>query len=141
LTTDAFVRAQLAAFAYSEAFACGSLDGMVAVAQVLRTRVRRGWHGGSWMANLNQTGAYAPYQPIEQEFDIGNERFRNLLQDVDDIYSGIDEPLWEGDGLYYCDPLLLQSGRVMRPWFEQRILGDGAHHPRIAQVGTLLIFA
>jgi hypothetical protein len=144
VSPETFVKAQLAAFAHREAYETGALTAMLAVACILRNRVRKGWHGGDWMTNLNHACEYAPFKretTDPDEYDLTNGAFRRVLQEVDDIYSGVYGDEFSSNGLYYLDTGLLQSGRVIRPWFEQRILGDGASHPRIAQVGNLVIFA
>jgi hypothetical protein len=141
MTPEGFIRAQLAGYAYAEAFASGGYDSMLAVACVMRNRVRAGWHGGDWIANLNAAGEYQPFAPIEPFWVLTNPNFRRVLQEIDDVHTGVFEDAYTSGGLFYLDSGLLQSGRDLRAWFSEKILKDAANHPRIAQVGNLYIFA
>jgi hypothetical protein len=155
VSPETFVKGQLAALTYREAFAAGGVSPMLAVACIIRNRVEKGWHGGDWMENVNHANRYAPFEPLpliedpehgwidpDSIFDLSNGVFRRVLQDVDDIYTGqFEDHLFSSNGLYYLDTGLLQSGRVIRGWFERKILGEPKIHPRLAQVGNLVIFA
>ena len=140
MSPENFVKAQIAAYAYNEAAHCGGHDAMVAVACVLRNRVKAGWFGGDWMEVLNHAEEAAPLtSTIAPTIALSNSSFRRLLEEVDDIFLGMYTDTMTEGGLYYFDVLHAQTGRDIRPWFKQKILQDQANHPRKAQVGMLLI--
>jgi hypothetical protein len=141
MTTDTFVKAQLATFAYMEANHTGSLDAMLAVCFIIRNRVRAGWAGGDWNRVINFAHRHAAYELDTQEGpSLESEIFRRLLLQVDEIYQGtMQDNLTETKGLYYCDAT--ERRRPMRDWFTTRIVRDPYNHPRIAQVGMFHIFS
>ena len=142
MTTDTFVKAQLAAFAYTEANHTGSIDAMLAVCFIVRNRVRAGWAGGDWNRVINFAAQHAAYEVDTQQHgpSLESEIFRRLLLQVDEIYQGtMQDNLTETKGLYYCDAT--ERRRPMREWFVTRIVRDPYNHPRIAQVGMFHIFS
>lgn len=149
MTPENFIKAKLADYAWAEAFDQGGVNGMLAVACVLRNRQRKGWWGGDWMAVINNAKDAAPYESTWPEPDLSRGDFRTVLQEIDDIYLGMyrddltgrDErdPKRKDGGLYYMN--ITAEGRTPRRWFEEKILADSKNHPRIAQVGMLYIFS
>jgi hypothetical protein len=139
MTTDTFVKAQLAMFAYMEANHTGSLDSMLAVCFIIRNRVRAGWAGGDWNRVINFAPRHAAYDMRPEEGpSLESEIFRRLLLQVDEIYQGTMQDNMTEKGLYYCDAL---GGRPLRDWFAQNIVRQPANHPRVAQVGMLYLFS
>jgi hypothetical protein len=139
MTTDTFVKAQLAMFAYTEANHTGSLDSMLAVCFIIRNRVRAGWVGGDWNRVINFAHHHAAFEGTRGDGpSLESEIFRRLLLQVDEIYQGTMEDNLTEKGLYYCD---VTDRRPMRDWFASRIVRDQSNHPRIAQVGMLHIFS
>lgn len=149
MTPETFIKARLAAFAYEEAADTGSANSMLAVACVMRNRVRKGWFSGDWMKVINAAKDSSPFALTERtEYDLNANAFRRALQEIDDVVTGLFEDDLTGHslqrkdgGLYYMDACYAEKGKTVRPWFEQKILKDTANHPRIAQVGMLYIFA
>lgn len=139
MTPEGFVKAQVAAFVYAEAAECGGHDSMLAIACVLRNRVRKGWFGGNWIAVLEHAGDTAS-QPITfpASYDLTSKTFIRVLQEIDDIFLGVYVDTFTDGGLYYWDS---QKPAPPKPWFVEKILNDGPNHPRKAQVGTIYIFA
>lgn len=147
----AFERAQLAAFAYSEARGTGSLDCMKAVCYVLRNRVKAGWGDGTWLAVIEGARLVAGNVEIpgDEQLPIasGDRLLQLLLRDVDDIYlggggHGIDDDVArvvQGESkvgaLYYSF-----VEREPNPWFVTHIVHEPENHPRIGQVGTMMLF-
>lgn len=142
MSPENFVKAWVAAFCHAEAAHCGGHDAMLAVACVLRNRVKKGWFGGDWLKvvdNAAEASALTPktYTPI----DLSDPGFRRLLQEVDDIFLGMYPDSYTEGGLYYMDALYPTHGQQLKPWFQEKILQDGVNHPRKAQVGMLMIFS
>ncbi len=146
-----FERAQLAAFAYAEARFTGSLDCMKAVCYVVRNRVKAGWGDGTWLSVIEGAHLVAGNVPVHQDKRLpiasGDRLLQLLLRDVDDIYlggggHGVDDDtarVVQGESktgaLYYSF-----IGQDTPAWFIEHIVRDPAHHARIAQVGTMLLF-
>lgn len=137
MTTDTFVKAQLAGFAYTEANHTGSLDAMRAVCFIVRNRVRAGWAGGDWNRVINHAPVHAAHEAQSEGPSLESEIFRRLLLQIDEIYQGTAEDNLTEKGMYYCDV----TGRAVRDWFAQNIVRDPGHHPRVAQVGMIHIFS
>ena len=142
-----FIKAKLAAFAYAEAAHCGGFDSMLAVACVVRNRVRKGWFGGDWLKVIANAGDAASLMyPPEVERppileDLTAPGFRRVLQEVDDIFLGMFKDTLTEGGLYYMNLTHAEQGQVVRPWFAEKILRDPANHPRKAQVSMIQIFS
>lgn len=120
---------------------------MLAVACIIRNRQRAGWYSGNWMQILNAASDVGPFEDLRHppRIDLTSALFRRVLEEVDDIYSGAfdDEMTGRSDlhkdgALYYLDTI---STRPIREWFQEKIIRDSANHPRIAQVGTFILFA
>ncbi len=147
----AFERAQLAAFAYAEARFTGSLDCMKAVCYVVRNRVKAGWGDGTWLSVIEGAHLVAGNVPVHQDKRLpiasGDRLLQLLLRDVDDIYlggggHGIDDDVArvvQGESkvgaLYYSF-----VEREPNPWFVTHIVREPENHPRIGQVGTMMLF-
>ena len=138
MTTDTFVKAQLAMFAYDEANHTGSLDSMRAIAFIIRNRVRAGWSGGDWNRVMNFAWRHSCFERyVPENCSLESDIFRRFLIEVDEIYDGTAEDTMTEKGLYYCD---VTRGRPVRDWFAATIVRDPANHPRVAQVGMIYIF-
>lgn len=136
---DNFVKSRLAAYAYKEMKGCG-YKAMLAVAFVLRNRVRAGW-SGEWNACLNTADRFSAFEPRpELNVEITDSDFQKLLADIDEIYNGNrSDNLTEG-GLYYYDTLRNESKGPQHKWFVEKIIKDPLRHPRVAQVGMVHIY-
>lgn len=137
---DNFVKARLAAYAYKEMQACG-YKSMLAVAFILRNRVRAGW-GNDWNTCLNNAPRFSAFEPRSETIvDLTGSDLQKLLSDIDEVYSGSrGDNLTEG-GLYYYDTLR-QDGKdgAQHKWFVEKIVQDAKSHPRVAQVGMVHIY-
>jgi len=138
MTSDTFVKAQLAMFAFDEACHTGSLDSMRAVAFIIRNRVQAGWSGGNWNRTINFAWRHSCFEwEVSADPSLESDIFRRFLLQVDEIYDGTAEDNMTEKGLYYCDTT---RGRPVRDWFAATIVRDPANHPRVAQVGMIYIF-
>jgi hypothetical protein len=137
MTHENYIKARLVTLAVDTAYHMGSVDAMLAVAQVIANRVKAGWCGGDWLQIIENAGDVAGNEIHHQVIDPHNGSFRELLRRVDDIYYGtaeddnVNTPTGEVS-LYY-----VEMGRPASEWFDRTILKDYAAHPRIAKVGLL----
>lgn len=150
MTPEVFIKAKIADFAYQEASHFGSVNQMLAVACVIRNRVKAGWQGGDWievLAHAREVSAIEAMAP--RPYAMSDPNFRQLLVAVEEIFYGTFRDTLTGGGvlkatdpggLYYMDSLYPDRGANLRPWFKSKILDDQTNHPRIAQVGMLYIF-
>jgi hypothetical protein len=151
MTPENFIKAQLAEFAWREGSQYGGSNNMLAVAFVIRNRVRASWFGGDWLQvleNAHEAGALemcfcengCPRCRSNQLPNLRDDNFRLLLRTVDDIFSGLAVDRFttdpQGNGaLYYAE---LRT--VNRAWFRENILRNLAAHSRIANVGPVEFF-
>ena len=148
MTLSDFQRAMLAAFAARESGIGASLEEMKAIAYCVRNRVRQGWHGGNWLANLENADQYrgnlkGPHIPI----DADSRPVQRLVREIDDIYFGLREstnsPQAQTNGIedsigkccYW-----LRANEPFSPWFVEKIIHDPDHHPLRMQMGTLYFY-
>lgn len=139
MTPEMFIRGQIAAYAHAEGSLAGGFQGMLAIACIVRNRQMAGWYSGNWMHILNTAHDVSAHEERHRpSIDLTCPMFRRVLQEVDDIYTGtFDDDLTSG-AFYFLET---NDTRPIRPWFQQKIIRDHANHPRIAQVGTLILFA
>lgn len=135
MTAENFIKAQLAAFVHREAAFHGGIDNMLAVAFVIRNRVRAGWMGGSWMGVIQSAETYSATIYTPTALDLREFHFRLLMQQIDDIYSGLMPDRMTDGALFYAE-----LNRVEREWFKQNILAHLDEHPRVATVGNVSFF-
>jgi hypothetical protein len=137
---DNFVKARLASFAYREMNGCG-YKAMLAVAYIIRNRVRAGW-GNDWNTCLNSAGKFSAFElRPETTVELTSSDFTRLLADVEEIYSGNRADTLTEGGLYYYD--VLRQDKKDTPqhrWFAEKIMQDAKNHPRVAQVGMVHIY-
>lgn len=144
MTTDFYIKGQLAEFCWREAGRYGGSNNMLAVAYVIRNRVQAGWHGGDWLEVLaHAPGCSAREDDImfgPQQPNLRDDSFRLLLRAVDDIYAGMSIDRFtadpEGKGALYFAEL----NDVTSSWFRRNILACPDEHPRIANVGPVVFF-
>jgi hypothetical protein len=145
MTTDAFVKGQLALLAWQE----GNQDShnlMVAIMLVQANRVlRENWHTGNWLEviRLQRSGWSGWIQQHRQTMfgmypDTRDPKFQAILTEVDTIYDGgqdllTDGALWyvqQGSDFYDCDG-----------WFQRNILESPPEkHPRAATIAGWTFF-
>jgi hypothetical protein len=135
MTPDNYIKARLATFAHDEAQHHGGIDCMLAVAFVVRNRVRAGWRGGNWMEVIESHDEVAATIYQHSAPDLRNINFRLLLAQVDDIYSGLAPDRYTEGALYYCE-----LNHVERQWFKDNVLKDLQTHERCATVGNISFF-
>lgn len=134
MTADNFIKAQVVTFAYHEAKTCGGFASMLAVATILRNRVKAGW--GDWLSVLNNAHRHAAHELTGGAIDLGDEYLRRVLMVIDDVYQGNEPDTATEGGLYYIDTLR----PAPRKWFIDNIIQHPTQHPRVAQVGMLHIY-
>ena len=116
-----------------------SVNGMIAVAFVLRNRAKAGWHHGSIYQNaiaLNQISSISVLgDPNTIKFpDTRDPDFQTVLHKMDAIYDGATDSITSG-ALYYAVLTDATSG-----WFFKNIVSKPDEHPRVAQIGKTTFF-
>lgn len=148
MTGETVIKGQLALLAWREGHVHGGLDNSLAVAFVVRNRVRAGWHGGSWAGVLENHSLYSSVLEIPSPKlpDMRDPNVMRLFQMIDGVYEGslqdkltVAPSMKTGEGrggLFYAE-----LHHVTRPWFVSHVLGDQENHPRTSQVGQVTFFA
>lgn len=141
MTVQDFIKGQLAWLAWMEAHHLGGVQNMIAVAFVVKNRVRAGWHGGDWAAVMNAHYQYSanPQVALIELHSLPDCRDRDfiaLLQNIDGILSGSLQDTYTAGGLYYCE-----LNNVTRDWFKENVLAHPEQHPRVATVATVTFFS
>ena len=109
---------------------------------IIANRVKKGW--GNWSEVIDRIPRFAATKEMPTGTpEIWDAGFVRLLHEVDAIYDGSknyasfktydNRPV---EGLYWCD-----SNRVDNPWFTEHVLGELSVHPKVGDMGTLLIFS
>lgn len=154
MNLDTFQRAKLADFCYREARYTGSLDAMKAIAYVLRNRLKAGWGDGTWLRLIESAHVHAGNDYHNGvEFDASDRLLQMLVRDIDDIAMGIGNddtrrvvegtvaPEGTGSAAKPAPALYYQFVDLpARDWFVTNIVREPASHPRVAQVGPLMLF-
>ena len=148
MTTDNFVRAQLALLAWREGQASG-ITVMLAIAHMIVNRQKAGWGSLLDCVRMYPTFSAKQLRPdLEPAFPTLNDHnFRTLLQQIDDIANGSAQdnltmsatnPVTNEPGLrgLYCAEL----HDVDRDWFVENICRRPEEHPRTATVGGFTFF-
>lgn len=147
-----FERAQLAAFAYREARYTGSIDCMKAICYVQRNRRVAGWGDGSWLSVLGMAshaqGNFRTNSEDREPFLEASDRLLQLIiRDVDDIYLGQDR-MDDATRLVVCGDNPPKTSALYytfvdqtpRPWFIENIVRQPVEHPRMGNVGPIMLF-
>lgn len=140
MTYENYIKAKLVDFVVAEAYNCGGVETMLAVAQVIANRVHAGWQGGDWLRVI-EAGDH--YRGTEQNpvmgLDPRDGNFRELLRRIDDVYHGTADDSNvnndSGESLFYAE-----LHNINRPWFTETILENLDSHPRLASVGLMTFF-
>lgn len=138
MTSENFIKAQLALLAWREGHRHGGLDNMMAVAFVVRNRVKAGWHGGDWLEVMSNHYTFAAEEQPESVTalpDVRDAHFRVILQKIDDLFSGMALDKMTEGALYYAE-----LHNVTREWFTINILKKLEEHPRVARIGQVDLF-
>ena len=149
-----FERAKLADFCFREARHTGSLDTMKAIAYVLRNRLKAGWGDGTWLRLMESAAVHAGNDYHNGvEFDASDRLLQMLVRDIDDIAMGISQddvrrvvegtaaPEGTGSAANPRPALYYQFVDLPpREWFVTNIVREQASHPRVAQVGPLMLY-
>lgn len=138
MTLETFIRAQLAAFAYQQAGATGSIASMKAICYAMANRVKAGW--GGWADVIEAAPESAahddgPPAPIS----LRNPALQGLLREIEEIYAGSAEDDTRqvvGECLFWQ----VLTRPDVRPWFRDNIVRDPENHPRRAHVGTIILY-
>src|SRR6267142_6342257 len=124
-----FLKAELARFAYLDGFEEG-LNGMLAVAFVIRNRTNAGWWGGDWSQVLSHHRDYSAYvEPYPDTVpDPRIYSFQCLLQEIDGIFSGqrtddVTVPANPSFTASVYRPALYYArlDKISNPWFLENI--------------------
>lgn len=102
------------------------------VMSCLANRTRLGW--GNWLEVIDRIPAYSA--TIEQPTgtpSIWEPSFVRLLHEVEGIYSGQQD--YAKGGVYWCD-----LRHVETDFFKEKILGNPAQHPRVADMNSFAVF-
>lgn len=153
MTTDTFVKAQLALLCWRNArtMSVGPSFAMLqCMAFVERNRVRAGWHGGDWMQVIANDATYSAYESAPQGLpsprqgelgmeidfpDMRNDIWQRFLWEVDRVFDGTaGDPVTEG-ALWWAE-----ADRINRPWFLDKIARQPEQHPRVAQCGPITLY-
>lgn len=149
MTTDSFVKAQLALLCWRNCPAGKPFQLLKCLALIERNRVRAGWHGGDWLAIIANDATFSAYlgaEKLQQDAPPRDERlglfpdtrddvFQRFLWEVDKVYDGsAADPMTEG-ALWWAE-----LEKADRPFFLKKIARQPKEHPRVAQVGSLTLF-
>lgn len=141
MTTDNFLKAELALFVWQNAHEYGGIDNMLALAFVLRNRVKQGWNGGDWSQVIAEAPSKAGDATIKGGYpDVRDTVVRMLLSRIDGVFNDSERDVYtvdhEGRGaLYYTD-----LANTTNPWFKANILQKLENHPIVAKVGPVSFF-
>jgi hypothetical protein len=132
-----FTAAQAALFAFRHG-RDNSLNGMRAMAFVLRNRAQAGWLNGDWLEIISKDPEVSAteVQPAAVFPDVREPSFQRLMHTIDDIFSGSEADELTSGALYFA-----RLNEVDRTWFKEKILANPLQHWRVAQVGTITLFA
>lgn len=147
MTSEAYIRAQLAALAWREGHEQGGVNNSLAVAFIIKNRVRAGW--GEWLDQIQRHAIWSARNQSELDQsshpDPREPDFQRLLQQIDGVVDGslvdkltVAPKLKTGEGqpgLYYA-----QLNNITRPWFLENIVRKPELHPRTSQVGEVTFF-
>jgi hypothetical protein len=150
-----FDKAMLVEFAVREV-AGGSLEEMQAVIFCIRNRVRKGWHDGKWVENIEQAFNYAAHErPFFPELlNCDQRNYQRLLNGVDDIYYGqkatgvgLDGKARDQDAQGSDMEAAIGTAtywqflkRPVRAWFADNVVADKANHPMRTQMGMMIFY-
>lgn len=145
-----FDKAMLVEFAVREV-AGGSLEEMQGVIFCIRNRVRKGWHDGKWVENLEQAFNYAAHERpfFPPTLDCDQRNYQRLLNSIDDIYYGQRNMAAGKDQDAQGSDLEAAIGtatywqflkRPMRAWFNDNVVADKANHPLRTQMGMMIFY-
>lgn len=147
MTIQDGIKWELFMLSWREGARHGGLANMLAVAFVVRNRVKAGWHGGDWLAVIADHAIHrgeqatgnrqqATAEKTQKNYpDFHDEVIRDLLGWMDAVFDGAREDLWTEGALYYSQLELPQ-----RKWFVDNIVRKPEEHPRVATVGPVSLF-
>ena len=136
MTSDNFLKAELALFAWQNAHEYGGIDNMLALACVLRNRVKQGWMGGDWSQVIAEAPGKAGDNTIKGGYpDVRDVNVRLLLQRIDGIFNDSEPDRYTDGALYYAE-----LDKVTNPWFRENITQKLQNHAIVAKVGPVTFF-
>jgi hypothetical protein len=117
------------------------VNGMLAVALVLRNRAKKGWYHGSLYENaiaLNQLSSMSVRGDVNTVHfpDTREPQFQTLLQLLSEVFDDSRVDNLTNGALYFA--VVNNSNSV---WFRNNILDHPDIHPRVAQLGQTTFFA
>ena len=160
MNTADFVIGQLSLLAWREGkrLSPGCRPAYLGIAQIIRNRVESGWLNGDWLKIIEEVPLHSANDIADMDWrslpDIYDKDFRWLHSQVSMVYdrtlpdavTSSASTIWAAHqsnaprpqprkGLFYAN---LQI--PVREWFKDRILGNLADHPRLAEAGTITFF-
>jgi len=147
MTAETYVKAQLATLAWREGHEQGGFNNALAVAFVIKNRVRAGW--GDWLDLIQRHAIWSARNEDELDTtshpDAREPNFQLLLQNIDGVFDNslqdkltVSPKTKAGEfraALYYG-----QLNKITRPWFLEKIVRQPDLHPRTSQVGEIVFF-
>lgn len=135
MNADNYIKAKLLDFCIEEKWRSGDEVDMIAIAHVIRNRVKAGWHGGDWIKVLEVSIELRPIErPRVRGLSLQEWTVRAFMKDIDDLYSGAMEDITNG-ALYYAE-----LHTVTNPRIRDVVLTDSRNHPRLATIGLTAFF-
>jgi hypothetical protein len=156
-----FTIGQITLFAWREGrrLSPGDRQGMKGIAEVIRSRVEKGWLDGDWLKVIEETPIHSANEIADMDWrtmpDPRDQDFVWLIGQVASIYARqgrievavapdvnfarpkANMPLSEPTrALFYGS---LQS--TLREWFIEKIVRSPLEHPRVADSGTISFYA
>lgn len=152
MTVQDYIKSQLAMLAWWEGHRRGGVNNMLAVAFVVRNRVRSGWLGGDWMKLIANhfrwsAGDFVPNMSVLDALDdaevevpdFHDAALRRMLEEIDGIFDGSTPDNMTEGALYYAE-LNRVDPEFNDNWFKLNILDNLSEHKRVATVGVVSFF-
>ena len=142
LRQDDYMRSALVTTMWRHGRVYGGHLASCMIGSVLANRVRKGW--GNWLQVIDRIPKFAAINEMPTGSpEIWEPEFVKLLHEVDGIFDGSKNyatfKTHDGsqvDALYWCDSRFIETD-----YFKEQILGQRERHPRIGDMGTLLLFS
>lgn len=138
LTPEQYIQSMLFHFAWQEGVLHGGSNNMLAVAFVIRNRVKAGWFAGDWLqviAHSNDVVGTFKESAYNLIPDMRKPEIRQLMSKIPDIYSGLEPDRMTEGALYYGE-----LASIDNKWFQENILSNLMVHKRVATVGPVSFF-
>jgi hypothetical protein len=137
LTADQYIQSMLFNFCWREAVVHGGYNNMLAIAFVIRNRVRSGWFNGDWLEILDHAhGVCGTWRDQDSHVpSMSKPEIRTVLSYIPNIYAGVEPDKMTEGALYYGE-----LDRIDNTWFKESILAHLDIHRRVATIGPVTFF-